>query len=243
VVADRLSAAVRRRLDEGGAAWLDRRGAAQLGKGPQALTPMVGAAPRVDDPLETEVGRDLALALLVEPHRRWGVRSLARHIDRSPGRVAELTGAMIDRGLVEADGLAPSEPHLFWALAARWRPRWYPAAEPAAGVVTGTLAAVGHGAPLTATVSTPHEIYVADRRALADHLARSTFERTGPGAPAYVAAAPSRQVLATAASEPLVIEGLRTVHAVVAALDLAQDQARGVELIGETWPQYVEDEH
>jgi DNA-binding transcriptional ArsR family regulator len=248
VLADRLSAEVRKRLAEGGAAWVDRRGELEVPGSPPitaSFDARVLPPERVID-VFTPSGLDLAVVLLDHPGRAWGVQELARHTDRSPGRVSELLRALRDQGLVDVSGKA-LVPELFWAVADAWRPRWRrlgeralaPSRRSGAGVVVGgTRAAVAWGAPLVATGDSPWQLYVSGRWSLG-HVLRGADGLLGglvsPPGPVYAAVCPSpRAGIVVPPDRPVLPVGLPVASLAVAALDLAGDRGRGREIL-EGW--------
>lgn len=232
VVADRLSREVREVVAASGGAWLDRRGSLFFpGSPPWEASFLSRVAPpeRVVE-VFTNVGFDVAVTMLSEPTRGWGVHELARITGRSPGRVSELLGALRDQGLVDRGG-HPLVPELFWEASDAWRPRWRPLhrlpVRDGATVVGGTRAAVAWGAPLIATGDSPVELYFSDRRAL-DRLVRhdSAGKTVGAGA---VCPSPlvTRQMVAGAPE----VAGFPVGNIVVVAFDLARDRGRGHEIL------------
>jgi DNA-binding transcriptional ArsR family regulator len=234
VVADRLSAAARTRLNDAGVGWLDRRGHLRLHRPgliiDAAVPPLVAAPVRRSGTLG-ETGLDIAVTLLCEPDRAWGVNELARHIGRSPGRVSELLGALRDQGLV-TPARTPIVPELFWAAAGDWRPRWMPLLalpeDPGIVRVSGGRAAAALGASLVLSADWPLELYVADSWTLRHLVAEPPIGRVR----AMGASCPSRAAVRRAPSGHR--SGLPLAHPVVVALDLAQDRARGGETL-EAW--------
>lgn len=235
VVANRISASAREELSRSGVAWLDRRGHLWF-KAPGVyvnaeVSPSVAPPPRVVDVL-SGTGLDVALALLTAPDQDAGVNELGRRIRRSPGRVSEILGALRTEGLVEG-GNRPAVPELFWDVADRWKPRRQslsavPSTDGADRYrLSGTLAALELGAPLVAASSRSlPSLYVGK----ASELTRlvDAYGR-GDRAVAEAAVCPSRfgVTLGSGASR----DGFPVAHPVVVALDLAQDRARGREIL------------
>jgi hypothetical protein len=240
VVADRLSPNARELLNEHGIGWLDRRGHLRLVLPPgifidRDVDPLiVNAKSRTTNPFST-VGLDLAIALLLDPRGKLGVREIARRIDASAGRVSELRSELRLQTLVNRDG-TPAVPELFNAVADVWDPQWValggtPPPDPTVRLA-GLGAAVWHGVPLAVTAGWPPELYVRDEFALR-RLVRSYEPDLGRTiAPvAKVAVCPSPygfdQASRGDADYPVV-------NHVLVALDLAQDQGRGREAL-EQW--------
>ncbi|MHB8463279.1 MAG: helix-turn-helix domain-containing protein [Acidimicrobiales bacterium] len=240
VVADRLSAAARARLNDARVGWLDRRGHLRVHVPGLIVDSDV---PRLVPPQsrrsETlgETGLDIAVTLLAEPERTWGVNELARHLTRSAGRVSEVLGALKDQGLV-TPAASPLIPELFWAAADAWRPRWMPLSavpeDPEGARLSGGRAAAALGAGVVLTADWPLELYLADVWTLRNLAAEPPSGRA--------------RVVGAACPSPAAL-GLRPAghrsrfplaHPVVIALDLAQDRARGREIL-EGWspPRYA----
>ena len=235
VVADRISAQAREELSRAGVAWLDRRGhlwlkAAGLYVNAD-VSPSVAAPARVVDVL-SGTGLDVALALLAAPDQDVGVNELGRRIHRSPGRVSEILSVLRTDGLVEG-GNRPAVPELFWEVADRWKPQWQslsalPSTDGADRYrLSGTLAGLELGAPLVAASrgSIPN-LYVAKASELARLVdAYGRGERTL----AEAAVCPSRFAVTVRSGASR--DGFPVAHPVVVALDLAQDRARGHEIL------------
>ena len=238
VVADRISADARQRLSDAGVAWLDRRGHLWIkvpGLYVNTDIPRTGAPPppRVVD-ISSGTGFDVCIALLTSPDAPVGVNELARKIGRSPGRVSEILTALRREGLVEG-GNRPAVPELFWDVADLWRPRWIalstvPEPEPADRYrLSGTVGALVLGAPLAAGTNWP-QLYVADD---ADVAAIASAYGASAGWPAAeIAVCPSTYAMSLASTVSR--NHFPVATAVVVAFDLAQDKARGREIL-ESW--------
>lgn len=238
VVADRISAVAREELSRSGVSWLDRRGHLWL-KAPGVyvnaeVTPSVAPPPRVVNFL-SGTGLDVALALMTAPYQDVGVNELGRRIHRSPGRVSEILSALRSTGLVEG-GNRPAVPELFWHVVDRWKPRWQPlsALPPTDGVdrcrLSGTLAGLELGVPLVSgSQGSLPSLYVGKATELSRFVdAYARRDRTA----AEAAVCPSR--FAVTIRGGAVRDGFPVAHPVVVALDLAQDRARGHEML-EAW--------
>ncbi|MGI8493651.1 MAG: ArsR family transcriptional regulator [Acidimicrobiales bacterium] len=236
VVADRLSAAARERLNSAGVGWLDRRGHVRIVRPglivDTDLPRLIPASARRGDSLGA-TGRDIAVTLLSDPGRPWGVNELARHLRRSPGRVSELLRKLRDDGLVTPES-TPVVPELFWATADQWHPRWLPLSAPpedSSGVLlSGGRAAVALGANLVLTADWPLELYVQDSWTLR-HLAA---DAPAGRAKTVGAACPSPTALQLPSANKH--KGFDLAHPVVIALDLAADRARGREVLDQWSP-------
>lgn len=252
LVGDRLVPRVRDQLRDGGWSWLDRRGHLYL-MAPGVLVdtdvaPLSDVSRRARPVLETDVGLDVATALLTEPNRKLSIRALVAFTGRSLGAVHQSVRGLTDDGLVGPGGL-PLLPELFWEVTARWRPRRTaltvapdPTDERLAGqlgllapaggwVLCDTLAANAYGAAAVVRGDHPPDFYVPDERAI--RVARqvlgdaSSLERRR----ATVALAPATWTCL----RPVELPGPRTTwpaaHPVVVALDLSVDAGRGREVL------------
>ena len=211
-------------------------------------------------PLAGEIAKEVALVLLEDPAARRGVRELARSINRAASSVSVALEALRSAGLATSANEA-LVPDLFWELAGNWRrepvalrraPHTGEAGEPdplrlglgrrdASGAwvldevgwaLTDTLGALSWGAPVAVSGGHPPDFYVPSQTAL-----RRAIQLLGRAASAEerrctVSLAPARYVCASRVArpgEPWPIAG----HVVV-ALDLAQDRARGRDVL-EHW--------
>ncbi|HEU5149552.1 MAG TPA: hypothetical protein VFU19_03590 [Iamia sp.] len=238
VVADRIVANERARLDALGAGWLDRRGHLKLRHGGTWLDvdvpPVLPARVRqVTDPLAGAVVSAVALsALLAYPEPMGGVRALAREVGASPGGVSLAVRRLVEAGLLTRDRRA-AVPGLFWAVVDGWRPDWVPLASmPSARsdvVVVGDQAAAALGAPVGGSGGTV-ELLAADP-ATVRRLSRTAGVAPTPSAAvARLALAPS-PVATTASADGSEVDGHPAAHPVVVALTLAGDTARGAEIV------------
>lgn len=258
LVADKITAPARTALNQSGWSWLDRRGHLRLrGEGvlidaevePQ---PRESGPRRATDALASRGGREVAVALLLdEPDDstdRPGVRELARRLGLSPSTVSRALAELREAGLARKRH-RPVVPDLFWALADHWQPQRHAlATEPlptdervaqmgaSIGDIDGpgwavgdTRAALAWGAPVVASTDAPAALYVPDEPSLQSVL-RSW--RPAPGldvrgptvAVAPVSALARRRFLRPPEAWPVV-------HPLFAALDLANDRARGPEVL------------
>lgn len=239
VVADRISTAAREALSRAGVAWLDRRGHLWIrvpGVFVNADIPTAVSPNRRVVTALKGAGLDVALALLGSPEEGHGVNELARQINRSPGRVSEILTALRAQGLAGSEN-RPVTPEIFWAVADEWKPRWMPMPSipppepPERYRLSGTLGALALGAPLVADPErTRPKLYVVDDVDLGS--VTGAYGATSGWTAAEVAVCPSRfgftGARATDAGGYLVASHL------VVALDLAQDRARGREVL-ENW--------
>lgn len=259
VVADRVTKEARQELSRAGWAWLDLRGHLYLatdGIFVNADVPSFRPPTGERLPLTGRVGLEVASALLMNPDGPVVVRDLARRFGRSPSSVSEVLKRLQTAGLVTMDR-TPVVPDLFAALAARWPAEVTDLADvPEPGrntdlatlrvglddiqasvgwALTDTLAAAAYGAPVGVRSAFPPDFYVPDvttvRRAL--HLlgpARNRAERGGTLRVAPVPTVCAQRVDATAWTSPS-DQIWPLAHPLFVALDLAQDPARGKEIL------------
>lgn len=255
VVADRISQDARHELAAVGWSWVDRRGHVRLWapglRVMSEITPL--AAPRADARFASvfpPVGVEIALALLKDPDPDvdWTPTELARVVGRSVGGVSERLRALRDAGLVDRRN-RPLQPELFWELVTPWRERSFGLAAfpalgsgfaqlswlglPAGWTLTDTRAALALGAPLIASADGPPDFYVPQASMVDLALAHFGAARGEPAATVRaIRFAGVHEV------EPFRVtpDGFRVAHPVVVALDLAQDRARGREVVGQWDP-------
>ena len=240
IVADRISDAARAQLSRVDLAWLDRRGHLWIRTAGifvnADVRPSTGPPARRVVEIFKGTGLDVALGLLRFPFEPYGVNQLAREIGRSPGRVSEILEALRRQGLVGADNL-PTVPELFWAVAEEWKPRWTPMPSapppelPERYRLTGTLGALALDVPFVAgAAGTWPSLYVADDVDLATVL--GAYGAASGWARSEVAVCPSRYGFTWKSSADR--DGYLVANQLVVALDLAQDRARGHEIL-EGW--------
>ncbi len=240
IVADRISRAAREELSRVGLAWFDRRGHIWVrapGLFVNAEVPRGSVVPlRRVVSVFSGTGLDVALALLANPGDPQGVQVVAREIDRSPGRVSEILAELRSQGLVGSDN-RPFVPELFWAVAEEWKPRWHampeapPTDPPERFRLSGTLGAVSLGVPIAAGPGGGWpRLYVADDTDLATVIGAYGAPSGWTGS--EIAVSPSRYgfTLPSATSR----DGFLVANDLIVALDLAQDRARGREVL-EAW--------
>jgi len=243
IVADRISTAAREELSRAGLAWLDRRGHLWVRTPGLFVNAGVSSGSVVPSRRVVNVfrgtGLDVALALLVHPDEPQGVHTIARQIDRSPGRVSEILSELRAQGLVGSDN-RPFVPEFFWAVAEEWKPRWHPMPQapppepPGRFRLSGTLGAVSLGVPVAAgPAGRWPRLYVFDDTDLATVVGAYGVPSGWTGS--EIAVCPSRYGFTlpsmTARDGFLVAGGL------IVALDLAQDRARGREILNGWHPQ------
>jgi hypothetical protein len=245
LVADRITAEARDALERAGWSYLDRRGHLRL-RAPGVLvdthiSPIISVtAGSTPDPLAGKAALAVAYRLLTSPHEP--VTPTRSGTGFAPSTVSVALQRIRDAGLVEAGGQA-IVPELFWALAERWQPRRYWLVElpdpieagddpDAPGwCLTGTSAAVELGAPVVVT-GQPFDFYVPGPAAASIALRRHGAAVDAGSAAASIAVPPVAAVTSDRGRRSA--SGWPLAHPVAVALDLAQDRARGREIL-EDW--------
>jgi hypothetical protein len=240
LVADRITADAKDRLAGAGWGWLDRRGHLRVRSPGLLVDTNVPATFRdttaPDEPIRGRAGIAIAFRLLT--HADQPVSTTRSGLGFAPSTISEALTRLRAAGLVDDAGLAVT-PELFWALAERWTPErvWLaeepdPAGSDTAGwCVTGTVAAAELGAPVVSTDIAP-DIYVPGPVVVTIAARRYGVARDPGVAAASLAVAPASEV--TDETRPPVHQGWQLAHPVAVALDLAQDRARGREIL-EDW--------
>ena len=264
VVADRIAADAKQSLREAGVNYFDRRGELRIVSPPlfvdtlvDSTLPMVG---RRSGSLDSQVAKEVAIACLLTPHESHGVRHIARYIDRAPSAVSNAMAGLRGDGLLTSAGEA-MVPHLFRALLMVWRRRAILLAKtPDTGareairlrlgldepenstgwVLTDTRAAASWGIPIVASGDYPPDFYVPTEsvlRAAHSHLG----EASNPASRACsVAVAPVRLACLRRVDHSYKTgEQWPVANHVVVALDIAQDQARGLEALEQWKPEGI----
>lgn len=262
VVADLITGPAREALGDAGWGWLDRRGHVVLrAKGvhidadvPTDGRQTAGGPPR---PISGSAGISWAAALLMSPQDPPSRRDVARRVSLSHSAIVAAAKRLKDSSLVRADG-RPLVPELFWALADEWHPRPTPLAElppprdagnyavlgvnldaPGPGwAVAGTVGAAAWGAPLAIGAAFAPDFYVPSAGELRQATLRlgeaTRFEERACTA----AVAPTPLVCAERVDRASDEWGhWRFAHGLFAALDLAQDRARGAEILADWQPE------
>ena len=246
LVADRITSEAREKLNAAGWAWLDRRGHLRL-RAPGVLIDTSVEPSAHDDapptePIRGRAGLAVAYRLLTNPAEP--ISPTRSGLAFAPSTISEAVSRLRDTSLLEEDG-TPLLPELFWVVADHWRTdRVWLATEPTVGeanghdleasgwCVSGTVAAVEWGAPVVSTVGTPPDLYVPGPAALNIAARRYATARDPHAAAASIAVAPVSDV--TAHRAPPRSQPWPLAHPVAVALDLAQDRARGREIL-EDW--------
>ena len=212
------------------------------------------SAPASDGSIRGRAGISYAVALLLDPTGRPSIREVATAAGMSHGAVGDAAQLLRKAGFVLPDG-GPAVPDLFWALAAVWGPtritpvasmptfdqarRWRAQTddlEEPGWALGGDDAAAAWGAPVFAAGGRPW-IWVpaeADARRAERSLSPASWEDHA----AVIAVPPSLLVCSNRQEPPARLEPsfLPTVHPLFLALELAQDPARGREILDQWTP-------
>lgn len=249
VVGGRITAAARSLRNDAGWGWFDRRGHLRL-VFPGIVIDTAVPAQRREQPAPAafgQVGRELAVRLLLDPEVKAGVRSAAAGLSRAPSSVSASLRALQQAGLVTA-GRTPVLPDLFWALAEHWQTPSVDVAtlpgtadagvlhlgledvESTAGwALSDTVAATAYGAPVASRADHPADFLVPDGSTL-----RRAVQLLGPAASSATRAARLRVAPVPSACERRVVSARQPwplANPLVVALDLAQDPGRGREIL------------
>lgn len=260
LVADQLSEEARDLVRSTDWGYLDRRGALWMRRhdlivNDTSIEPRTRPRPRPDGPIRGRVALGVALRLLMRPKARESVRDIAEVVGASASTVHDALKRLREDALIDAQH-RPLVPDLFNAVATVWRPERIPVRrEPGPGdrdlelglhdddtgdvasqgwVVSGDVAAAASGVRVVVSSDAPPDFYLPNatalRRALRQ-LGKASYDERG----ATVAITPSPVVTAE--------NHYRTpsmhwpiAHPVVVALDLAQDLARGREVLADWTP-------
>lgn len=263
VVADQLSAEAREILRESEWGYLDRRGALWL-RGPglivndTSLRSLGRRSRRRDEPIRGRVALGVALRRLMHPEPKESVREIAAVVGASGSTVHAALAGLREAALLGPED-EPLVPDLFDATAVAWRAERIPVRrqpdrgdtdlvgphEDEAGtrtlpgwVVSGDVGAAAWGARIVISASAPPDFYVPSEAVLRRAVRRlgqcSYDERE-----ATVALAQSRVATTERYDPASATPWLHwpVAHPVVIALDLAQDRARGREILDEWTPE------
>lgn len=259
-VGDLITGPAQEALREAGWGWLDRRGHLFLrGKGIHIdadVSPDHRATAAPHKLISGVAAISWAAALLLSPDDPPSMREIARRVSISHSAIVTASKRLRAASLIRADG-RPLVPELFWALAEEWHPRPVALAqEPPVGdagayralgvnidedgpgwALAGTVGAVTWGAPMAIGSAYPPDFYVPSptmlRQAtrLLGHAPR--FEDRA----CTVAVAPTPLVGTKRHDRNSGEWGhWRFAHGLFAALDLAQDRARGTEVLADWNP-------
>ncbi len=216
------------------------------------------ASPRSDGPIRGRAGISYAAAVLLDPTQRPSIRAVARQAEMSHGAIGDAAKLLRETGLIRADG-EPEIPELFNALAEAWGatliapvakvPKQKDADRLKANVddldavgwaLGGDDAALSWGAPMFISGFRPW-IWVpndADARRASRTLESASWD----DCTAVFAVAPTLLVCSIRRRSPGSPRPkfLPTVHPLFLALDLAQDPARGREILDGWNPDHPE---
>ena len=264
VISDRIATDAKRSLRDVGINYFDRRGELRIVSPllfvDTFVEPAFSLARARSGSLDSQVAKEVAIVCLMTPDQPHGVRQTARYIDRAPSAVSNAMVGLKGDGLLTSVGEAVV-PELFHALLMVWRRRPVALATlPDPGsheaellglgcdtpayttgwALTDTRAAASWGIPIVAGGDYPPDFYVPSESALL--AARSRLgEATNPASRACtVAVAPVRLACrhrvnhfhATGEQWPVA-------NHIIVALDIAQDQARGLEALEQWQPEWI----
>ncbi len=263
-VADRIAAEAKRSLSDARVNFFDRRGHLRIVDPPIVIdakvAPALPGALSAGASLRSQVSKEVAVACLLTPHQRHGVREIARYIHRAPSAVSGAMADLRDDGLLTAKGEA-LVPELFWELVGEWRSKPISLAalpdpsahgaerlqlgldqpdETTGWALTNTLAAVSWGMPIVARGDHPPDFYVPTESEF--RAARSVLGEVSD--PSYracsVAVTPIRLACLRRDDHSLTTgECWPVANHIVVALDIAQDRARGREVLEQWLPEQV----
>lgn len=249
VVADRVTAEAKAVLSDAGWSWLDRRGQLHLrGPGVRVDLPVEGleapATTRAENPISGRGGLTVAYWLCAHPGQSLSPTRSAPQLRLAPSTISTSVRRLADAGLVDDDG-AGVFPELFWELADAWSVErtWLIAAPDPANHTgpdphaprwrrTGTAAAAAYGAPVVSTAGGPIELYVIGPVEVSVAVRRHGRAEPGTGA-ASIAVAPVSDVVAGPADDAPMLDRWPAAPVLAVALDLAQDRARGREILSD----------
>ena len=264
VVADRIATDAKQSLREAGVNYFDRRGEMRIVSPPLFVDTLVESAlplaGRRGGSLDSQVAQEVAIACLLTPDRPHGVRQIARYVDRAPSAVSSAMARLRDDGLLTSAGEA-MVPDLFHALLVVWRRRAVLLAElPGTGArevqrlglgldepddstgwaLTDTRAAASWGIPIVASGDYPPDYYVPSEAALRAALSH-LGEATNPASRACTAAVAPVRLACLRRVDHSHTTGERwpIANHIVVALDIAQDQARGLEALEQWQPEEI----
>jgi hypothetical protein len=250
LVSEKITAEARQVLDEAGWSWFDRRGHVRLrapGIRIDAGVPTEAdrsTLHRIRVPVSGRAGTTVAYWLCSHPDSTLSPTRDAPALRLAPSTISVAVRHLADAGLVDETGRGIF-PELFFELAEAWQPErvWLAAVpdpdaelsvDPGASrwTRTGSLAATAYGAPIVVTEGGPVELYVPGPVDLTLAARRYGTAEAGSGA-AVLSVAPVSAVAEPPPSEIPSIDGWPVAPVLTVALDLAQDRARGREILTE----------
>ncbi len=264
VVADRIAADAKQTLREASVGYLDRRGEMRV-MAPSLIVDTVVESTlpemgRLRNSLDSQVAKEVAICCLLTPHKPHGIRQTARLINRAPSAVSGAMAGLRDDGLLTAAG-EPLIPDLFHELTTVWKRRAVAlAALPSTRArdaqrlglgldkpehtlgwaLTDTRAAASWGMPILARGDYPPDFYVpSDSVVRAARLFLGDADDPTDRA-CTVAVAPVRLVCLHRLDHSRTSkERWPVANHIVVALDIAQDQARGLEAVQQWTPEGI----
>ena len=260
VISDRIVALAREELRRAEISWFDLRGHLFM-TGPglrlDTATTRFAASPPRSHPLTGRTGLATAIDILLNEPAHVAIREIARRIKAAASSVSVTVAALRDDGLVDSRG-APDLPALFAATAQAWKPAWVPVQRiphPAGAMrnpalklglddpqtpgwaLTGDVAAASLGAPIGVASGAPADFYLptASAQRLAVSILEPAATTSQPAARLALAPVPAacehRLDASKTANEHWLIA-----RPLFVALELAQDPARGAEILRDWTP-------
>jgi len=250
LVADRITAEARTILSDAGWSWLDRRGLLHLRAPGVRVDLTVPTAERATastagPAITGRSGITIAYWLSAHPGDNLSPNRHSADLGLAPSTISTTVRRLAEAGLVDETG-AGVAPELFWELAAVWRtdrtwlvrrpdPKQHVPTNPLAPSwrLTGTAAAASYGAPLAAAGEGPLELYVTGPVEIS--IATRRYGAATPGAGAAVIAVPPTSLVNERHDGDVLpmIQKWPAAPLVAVALDLAQDESRGREILSE----------
>lgn len=265
VVADRIAEQAKEEFRREDVGYLDRRGELRLFAGPLRIDSRVASSisksSNEGGPLSSQVAKEVAIACLLIPDERHGVRQVAETIARAPSAVSTAMANLRNAGLLTSAGEALC-PDLFYETVANWHRQPVMLAnlptpilqsdgdqlslgltEPEAilgWALTDTLAAASWGMPVVAQGDYPPDFYVPSEAVLrrAIRLLGETTDASKRSC--TVAVAPVRfACLRRYDHSQTSGQQWPVANHVVVALDIASDRARGLEVLEQWHPEGI----
>lgn len=255
VVGDRVTESARTLLIAAGAGYLDRRGHIALRAGFYYIDADVAATrarPSAKRPFSGKSGLEIAAHILMHPEHPASVRELARKLGRSPSTVSDELRSFQDAGLLD-DRRHLVDDRLFWEAAGHWprstvylreAPSKYaddPLVRPLrvestdvqkeGWALTDTRAALAYQAPVAMKDDNRLDFYVANSQIMGRAVTLLGEAKSASSAECSVRIAPVPAVCQRRVEPIAGARGWPLAHPLFVALDLAQDQGRGREIL------------
>ena len=264
VISDRIATDAKEFLRYARINYFDRRGDLRIASPPlfvdTFVEPACSLARARGGPLDSQVAKEVAIVCLMTPDQPHGVRQTARYIDRAPSAVSNAMVGLKADGLLTSVGEAVV-PDLFHALLMVWRPRPVALAtlpdtsaretellglgldQPlytTGWALTDARAAASWGIPIVGGVDYPPDFYVPSESTLLAALSH-LGEATNPVTRACtVAVAPVRLTCRQRVDHfHATGEQWPTANHIIVALDIAKNQARGLEALEQLQPEWM----